>query len=434
MIMEPPASAVKNQDTDAMPVIIAEGLTKEFVIPHERRTTLFENLRGIIAPNTYEKFTALKDVSFTVNKGDALGIIGDNGSGKSTLLKIICNILKPSEGKISVSGVITPFLELGVGFQYDLTSRENIEIYGTIMGLTGRQIAENMDKVLDFAGLQTFRDTKLKNLSSGMQVRLAFATAIQMVPDILVVDEVLAVGDMEFQQKCFDVFREYKKKGVTLVFVSHDMESIRRFCDKALLLRKGKVIAFGPVNDVIDRYVYGSRSTDTEGDKNHGSSVSESAMQVPLPESSDSEAAAPQTRWGNRAVEIIGLEFIDKFGNDNVNFVSGDPLSIRIKFDARRKVDDLIFGLIIYSEAGIYCYGTTTELKKYRLGCLEGSHKIDFIIDRLPLLNGRYFVTIAASSSENVVYDWHDRMYSFVVHNDMQDLGLFRIPCRWELD
>jgi ABC-type polysaccharide/polyol phosphate transport system ATPase subunit len=237
-----------------------EKLWKTFQIPHERRTTLFENLIGLMRPNQYEKFTVLKDVNFQVEKGECIGIIGDNGSGKSTLLKIIANILRPSQGKVKVMGKMTPFLELGVGFQPDLTVRENIGVYGTVMGLAKKDIRDRTDDVIEFAGLHRFEDTKLKNLSSGMQVRLAFSTAIQTDPDVLLVDEVLAVGDMEFQQKCFDVFNRYRKEGVTILFVSHDLGAIKRFCDKTLQLQQGRQVALGETDEVIDRYIRGGET------------------------------------------------------------------------------------------------------------------------------------------------------------------------------
>lgn len=239
-------------------VVEVENLRKTFQIPHERRTTLFENLTSLFRPSQYETYTVLKDLSFTVEEGDCIGIIGDNGSGKSTLLKIIANILRPTSGKVRVRGKITPFLELGVGFQPDLTVRENVNIYATIMGLSRKDIQNIAEDVLDFAGLEKFQDTKLKNLSSGMQVRLAFSTAIQTDPDVLLVDEVLAVGDIEFQQKCFNVFNRYRKEGVTILFVSHDLGAIKQFCDKTLLLEQGCQVAFGGTNKVIDHYVNGT--------------------------------------------------------------------------------------------------------------------------------------------------------------------------------
>ncbi len=231
-----------------------EHLWKTFQIPHENRTTLFENLAGMMIPNHYETFSALKDINIEVNDGECVGIIGDNGSGKSTLLKIIANILRPTKGKIKVDGKMTPFLELGIGFHPDLTARENVSIYGTIMGISSKEIRERIDDVIEFAGLVKFQDTKLKNLSSGMQVRLAFSTAIQTEPDILLVDEVLAVGDMEFQQKCFQVFQQYKKEGVTILFVSHGLDAVRKFCDRTLLLSKGEQVGFGETGAMLEAY------------------------------------------------------------------------------------------------------------------------------------------------------------------------------------
>lgn len=232
-----------------------EHLWKTFKIPHEKRTTLFENLAGFVRPNEYETFEVLRDVNFSVEEGECLGIIGDNGSGKSTLLKLIAKILRPSRGDICINGRMTPFLELGVGFQPELTVRENVGIYGTIMGLSNGEIKSRVDEVVDFAGLRKFEDAKLKNLSSGMQVRLAFSTAIQTEPDILLVDEVLAVGDMEFQQKCYDVFGRYNREGVTVLLVSHNLEVVKKFCNRTLLLSNGELIDLGDTNRIIDIYV-----------------------------------------------------------------------------------------------------------------------------------------------------------------------------------
>jgi lipopolysaccharide transport system ATP-binding protein len=236
--------------------IVVTDMSKVFRLPHEKKTTLFESITGILnGDKGYEDFVALKNINFTVKKGKAVGIIGENGSGKSTLLKIIANILRPSSGSIKINGRITPFLELGVGFQPDLTAKENIYVYGAIMGMSDKEIDAKLEEILEFSGLKQFQDAKLKNLSSGMQVRLAFATAVQTDPEILLMDEVLAVGDMEFQQKCFDVFQRYIKEKKTIVFVSHDLNSIRRFCSKSLLLRRGEQITFGDTNTIIDKYV-----------------------------------------------------------------------------------------------------------------------------------------------------------------------------------
>ena len=240
-----------------MNMIEVEHVWKIFRIPREKKNTIFETLLGLFdnKKKGYQEFVALKDINFSVRRGEWIGIIGPNGSGKSTLLKIIANIIRPTKGRVRVNGKITSFLELGIGFQPDLTAIENIYIYGAIMGFSDSQMKKKVEKILDFSGLKRFSNTKLKNFSSGMVVRLAFSTAIQTEPEILLLDEVLAVGDLEFQKKCFNIFEQYRKQDKTVIYVSHDLNSVKRFCDRALLLNNGEQIAFGDTGEVIDVYV-----------------------------------------------------------------------------------------------------------------------------------------------------------------------------------
>jgi lipopolysaccharide transport system ATP-binding protein len=394
-----------------MGVIDVDHVEKVFRIPHEKRTTVFEALTGLLRPTRYETFQALKDVSFSVEEGEMFGIIGENGSGKSTLLKLLARIMRPTRGEISVHKKVTPFLELGVGFNPDFTAVENIKTYATIMGLSKREIEERIDDILDFAGLERFRDAKLKNFSSGMQVRLAFSTAIQTDPQILLMDEVLAVGDMEFQQKCLDTLNRYRKEGVTIVFVSHDLGSVRRFCDRTLLLNHGEQVALGETDEVIDRYVYGQREE-------------EPAEEV-VP------SGEPETRWGDGKVEITGVTFLDKFGREGVRFNSFDPMTVRIFYDARERISDPVFGIALYSEEGTYLYGTNTELKDVSIGYLEGKGHIDLQIEAVPMLAGRFLLTVAVHAHNQQPYDWHDREYAFDVIPTGRDAGIVDIPCIW---
>jgi lipopolysaccharide transport system ATP-binding protein len=237
-----------------MDVITAEHLNKVFQIPHEKRTTLFEALTGIFRPTSYETFYALKDINFSVEESEMLGIIGDNGSGKSTLLKIMAHIFLPTSGSIQVKQKITPFLELGIGFNPEFTALENIRVYGVIMGMTRREISDRTGEIIEYAGLEKFQDTKLKNFSSGMNVRLAFSTAIQTNPEILLLDEVLAVGDLDFQEKCLRTLKRYRNEGVSIVFVSHDLKSVEANCDRTLLLSHGKQIKLGDTKDIVNLY------------------------------------------------------------------------------------------------------------------------------------------------------------------------------------
>lgn len=400
-------------DEDA---IIVSNLRKVFILPHEKKNTLFEFLIGIFKHNGHEEFVALKNINFIVKKGDAIGIIGENGSGKSTLLKIITNILRTETGFVKVNGKITSFLELGVGFHPDLTVKENVYLYGAIMGLTDREIDEKIENILNFSGLKRFEDTKLKNLSSGMQVRIAFATAIQADPEILLLDEVLAVGDMEFQQKCMEVFQRYIKEKKTIIFVSHDLSSVRKFCSKTLLLRHGEQIAFGKTNEIIDKYVYGIAEKNDE----------------PKIEKKDDQKSDKKTRWGDKRVTITNVKFLDKFEEENTKFVSGDSMKIRIYYYTHDHIRNPKFGIAIYSENDILCYGTNTELKGLIIDHIEGSGHIDLRIDKLPMLEGKFLLTVAVRS-ENVHHDWIDKQFSFNVLNiSSRDSGLFDIPCIWE--
>ena len=234
--------------------IETEGLRKEFKLPLEQRTTFKEHFLHPLKRTQYDANTALAGLSFSVGAGEFFGVIGPNGSGKSTLLKILARIYRPTSGHVRVRGALSPFIELGVGFNPDLNARDNVWINGTLLGLTTKQLRQRFDDIIEFAELDRFVDLKLKNYSSGMQLRLAYSIAIQVPFDILLLDEVLAVGDLAFQQKCFATFERMRDEGKTLVFVSHDLEAVAQYCDRTLLLENGVARAIGPTDEVIDLY------------------------------------------------------------------------------------------------------------------------------------------------------------------------------------
>jgi ABC-type polysaccharide/polyol phosphate transport system ATPase subunit len=238
----------------ARPMIEAVGVSKTFWIPHERRARLKEYFAHPLKRMAYERNDALRDVTFSVAEGEFFGIVGPNGSGKSTLLKVLAGIYRADVGMVRIEGRLSPFIELGVGFNPEFSARVNIEINGLLIGMTRRQVAERFDAILEFAGLERFVDQQLKNYSSGMLLRLAYSVAIQAPFDILLVDEALAVGDAEFQQKCLDTFEEMRDQGKTVVLVSHDLAAIGFLCDRALLLRNGTIEAIGDPDDVIEAY------------------------------------------------------------------------------------------------------------------------------------------------------------------------------------
>jgi len=234
--------------------IIVEHISKSFKIYPERRDSLFELIKNINKKSNFQKLQVLNDISFSLDKGRMFGVIGFNGSGKSTLLRIICRILEPDEGKITVNGKITPLLELGTGMNPELISDDNIVQYGTILGFSRKQMEQKIEKILAFAELEKFRYTKLKHYSSGMLTRLAFAAAMEVNPDILLLDEVLSVGDIHFQKKSFDALMSFKKRGKTIVVVSHSLDFIENFCDKAMILDNGVITELGDPSTVVSKY------------------------------------------------------------------------------------------------------------------------------------------------------------------------------------
>ena len=239
-----------------MNAIIVDNISKRFRIPHEKKTTLFQNLVGVIKRQfDYEEFWALKDVSFEMKRGETFGIIGRNGSGKSTLLKILARVMYPDSGSVTMNGKVASFLELGIGFQPELTAKENVYIYSSILGMSRKQVDRIYDDIFDFAELKRFENMKLKNFSSGMYMRLAFATAVNINPEILLIDEIFAVGDEAFQKKSADKMKEFKKQGKTIVLVSHGMDTVKNLCQRSMLLNEGKIVSIGDTEKVVSDYM-----------------------------------------------------------------------------------------------------------------------------------------------------------------------------------
>lgn len=251
------ASERQEQAKSYASAIEVERLSKFYRIPREKKTTVYENLIGLLKGSymSYDEFWALKDVSFSVSRGETLGIIGPNGCGKSTLLKIMAGVLFADTGKVAINGKIAPFLELGVGFQPELTAKENVYLYGAIMGLTRKEVAHRYEEIMEFSELKRFENMRLKNFSSGMYVRLAFSTAIQTDPDIFLIDEVLSVGDELFQRKCSEKIDEIRRKGKTIILVSHSLPTIQRLCERSVLLHKGHLEMIGRTETVIGKYL-----------------------------------------------------------------------------------------------------------------------------------------------------------------------------------
>ena len=430
-------------DNESEYMIEVNNVSKRFKIPHEKRTTVYDNIIGKITGSSYsyEVFEALRDVSFKIKKGETFGIIGENGSGKSTLLKILAGVLVPDSGNVKVNGKVAPFLELGVGFHPELTAVENVYLYGAIMGMNRKEMDGKIDSIFEFAELERFRDAKLKNFSSGMYMRLAFATAISTDPDVLLLDEVLAVGDEAFQKKCHDKMDEYRRNGKTIVFVSHALGVVEEMCKRSILLTKGLVKSEGYSEKVIYDY-HANLFKKEEGDlqRQHEKTIKqmkviqEDMAQAPVINNNQVKIEEKQpNRWGSREIEITDVQFYNENGDKTSLFKTGEKMVVGIKYFANKRVEKPVFGAAIHRNDGVHVNGTNCKFYDEILDCIEGEGEIEYIINSLPLLEDTYMLTAAIYDYKCITpYDHHEQSYLFkIIKNNIQDKGMIYIPCEW---
>jgi ABC-type polysaccharide/polyol phosphate transport system ATPase subunit len=391
------------------------GVSKRFRIPLDRSSTLKYRLTHLRSSARYRNLLAINDVSFDVPRGQFLGITGPNGCGKSTLLKMLSRIYTPDVGKVEVMGRVSPFLELGVGFNPELSARDNIFLGGAVLGLTRKQLAVRVPRILEFAELEEFADQKLKNFSSGMGVRLAFAVAIQADADILLMDEVLAVGDARFQEKCFDVFAEYKRQNRTIVLVSHDLGSLNLYCDRVLLLQHGHLIADGPPDEVTSEYrrIVGAMSED--GAATGG-------------------ATTGSARWGSREVEITEVRITDDRGQPHTVFPTGGSMRVEVDYVVNAPAADFVFGLGFRRSDGVSLAGPNTKTGGHMVqpAALGTRGTVTYAIDSLELLAGSYQVTaVVYNSYLNHAFDHIEDAVAFRVLDDKGRIGMVDLRGEW---
>lgn len=370
----------KENDT----VVKVSSLSKTFVLPHEKQNSLKGAAMNLFSSKTYETQQALENVSFVIKKGDFVGIVGKNGSGKSTLLKLMAGIYTPTKGSVSVKGSLIPFIELGVGFNPELSGRENVFLNGALLGFTRKQMREMYDEIVVFAELESFMDQKLKNYSSGMQVRLAFSIAIRAKGEVLLLDEVLAVGDANFQRKCFNYFKELKRQGATVVLVTHDMGAVKEFCDRAILIEGGKISLDATTDAVTQRY-----------------------NRVNFSDAIKSQKSKKTTKTNeNSKARIIKAVMLN---NDNIEagyFAPNEKVKIVFTVDILEKIDGLVFGYTVANLDGVAIHASSTfdhdiDLKNI----VEGTYTIEAEFEN-QIDNGSYNLQAAIKSQDRrVVYD-----------------------------
>jgi lipopolysaccharide transport system ATP-binding protein len=397
-----------------------EQVSKRFTLHHERKQPLGQRLLSLVRANgdgSTEDFWSLKDLSFQVARGTTLGIIGHNGAGKSTCLKLIARILEPTSGRVTVNGRVSALLELGAGFHPDLTGRENVFLNGAVLGIRRAEMQARFDDIVSFAELERFIDMPIKHYSSGMFMRLGFAVATSIQPDILITDEVLAVGDLAFQRRCFERLRRLRSEGATVIVVSHDLRVIRTSCEQAIWLDQGQMRRLGPSAEVVDAY---------EDEVHRGFRGTQA----------DEPEPAHGNRWGSREAEITKVEFLPPENSSGSQFFLGEPYRVRIHYLAHQRIDNPMFGVAIHREDGLHVNGPNTVTNDFRIPWIEGRGWVDYIVDQFPLQTGYYYFTAAIYDHTGTYpYDHHDKMYPFEVQRAgrvKEHYGSFYIPGRWD--
>jgi ABC-type polysaccharide/polyol phosphate transport system ATPase subunit len=399
-----------------------------------------------------ETFPALTEVSFSVPRGSTYGVIGRNGSGKSTALKLVAGITKPSSGTVRVDGRISALIELGAGFHPEISGRENVFINGIMLGLSKRQIQDRFDDIVDFAELREFIDAPVKTYSSGMYMRLGFAVAIHVDPDILLVDEVLAVGDEGFTHKCLDKFAEFRRRGKTILLVTHSLNLVERFCDEAFWLDGGKGMAHGDPKRVVGAYLTAVEESEeqllaqttakaveeasaNDASRRQGDDASAEESQAdgaqPVDPTSTDMFHATEGRWGAREIEITEVSLLGADKTASHVFHSGDAMTIVVKVHAKQPTDDFVFGIGIFNAEGVCCYGTNTYLEEIVPEHLSGNAEATFAIEHLDLVEGTYKIDVAIHKRDGYPYDYHRLLYTFRVKSRVHDVGIYRPRHTW---
>ncbi len=393
--------------TAPAPIIEVRGVSKRFTLQQQRGETTIKALvvDALRGHGRRRDFWALRDVSLDVQAGDTVGIIGANGAGKSTLLSLISQTSQPTSGTITTRGKISSLLELGAGFHPDLTGRENVFLYGAIMGLSRQQMEERFDKIVAFSELADWIDEPVKHYSSGMYVRLAFSVAVEVDPDILIIDEVLAVGDASFQRKCIARIEAFKKAGKTLLVVSHDLNTIHTISDQLILMQKGAILAAGDPDAVVAEYQWLSR---------------------------ESDCTAETKEWGTGDVQIKAARFLDADGHETAELVSGQPLRICIDYEAARRIEEPVFGFAIQTTSGLLVYGNNTQIEEFAIPFVEGKGTLTLDFSSLDLLTGAYLFSFSVHSQDHQTnYHRLDNAAPVTVRSERRYEGVCHMSVQW---
>ena len=421
------------------PAVVARDVAKvyrRFMHRNQFKTLKSALLTGSVIRDLTpdQTFTALDGVSFEVPKGTTFGVIGENGSGKSTMLKLLAGITKPTRGSLHVDGRVSALIELGAGFHPEISGRENVAINGIMLGLSRREVQERFPDIVAFAELERFIDAPVKTYSSGMYARLGFAVAIHVDPEVLLIDEVLAVGDEAFTRKCLDKIGEFRRRGKTILLVTHSLGLAEKMCDEVLWLRQGKLAGQGDPKRVIDAYLtYVAGGEEALLAREHGQPAA--GAEASAPKSAPGEPSAPdgyrEGRWGSREVEITSVRLLDDRGHERHVYVPGESLTVSLAVTARAPVDDFVFGIGVFNADGVAVYGTNTHIEEYKPQRVEGTGEVALVLQDLRLVEGTYLLDVAAHRRDGTPYDYHRGLYTFRVKSRIKDVGVYRPAHRW---
>ena len=398
-------------------------------------------------------FEALHDVSLEVPRGSTYALVGHNGSGKSTLLKLMAGIHPPTTGSVTTNGRVSALLELGAGFHPDLTGRENVYLNGSILGLSGRQVERHVEAIAEFAGIGEFMDEPVKIYSSGMFVRLGFSVAVHLDPEILIVDEGIAVGDEEFQRRCFDHLYKLRKRGVTILFVSHSLGLVEQLADEAAWIDEGRLRISGSARQVIDGYLgqvnaheraayaaetlaaaAASSASPSAATPADGTDPTRTDELVAVAEESELESSAGAGRRGTGEAQVTGLDFLDHIGERTKVIEFGEPFTVRLHYRTKEPIESPTFGLAFFSDQGWPIAGPNTRVGELETGVVDGAGYVDFSVDSCRFVPGHLTVSAAVSDHSGThVFDWHDREYEVQVlpGRGFPPTGMVEVPGTW---
>lgn len=409
------------------PAVSVKNIWKQFILYHQLKGTLRETLLrlGSIRDFGREKFWALKDISFEVPRGETLGIIGENGSGKTTLLRIILGITPPTNGTIEINGQLSALLELAAGFHPDLTGKENIYLNGAILGLSKSEIAQKIHEIIEFAELEKFIDVPIKHYSAGMYLRLGFSIAININPDILLIDEVLAVGDQSFAQKCLAKIGEFKNNNKTIILVSHDFSTVERICDRVIHLEKGEIKETGNAKYIVQK---------------HLRNIVERSLAFKMQQENIQKIDTSRTpvRWGTNEIQFTRIRIFDQNQQEKYIFFPGERLEVELEYIAHAPIVDPYFGIGIDTEDKVYISGGNTKIKNIKVGTISGKGKLRIIYPHLNITGGKFLITAGIfrdPDNQNSAYDYYMNCASFFIDSsDVKDEGVVFAPQIWKFE